>query len=106
LQLAMRQAGVQAASSPGPGESTTQLIEKLRKTDTPQARLQGLWARLVTAPGTYEQPMLIDQLASVNRVEGGADQKVGAESRRRFEDLQKELKAIQAELGTISKGGN
>lgn len=44
--------------------------------------------------------MLIDQLSSINRVEGGADQKVGNESRRRLADLLKELKAIQAEIGT------
>jgi hypothetical protein len=42
--------------------------------------------------------MLIDQLSSINRVESGADQKVGMESRRRFDDLLKELKAIQSEL--------
>ena len=64
----------------------------------PRRRLQALWARLVTAPGTYEQPMLIDQLSSISRVESGADQKVGAESRRRLEDLMKELKAIQSAL--------
>jgi photosystem II stability/assembly factor-like uncharacterized protein len=98
LQQAMQKAGVQAAPSPGPGESTTQLIETLMKAGSPASRLQALWARLVTAPGTYEQPMLIDQLSSINRVESGADQKVGSESRRRFEDLLKELKAIQADL--------
>ena len=106
LQQAMAQAGVRPASSPGPGESTTQLVDKLQKAGTPGATLQALWARLVTAPGTYEQPMLLDQLASVMRVEGAADQKVGAESRRRFEDLQKELKAIETELAVLTKGGN
>jgi hypothetical protein len=103
VQQAMLKAGVQPAASPGPGESTTQLVEKLRKTDTPAARLQSLWARLVSAPGTYEQPMLIDQLSSINRVESGADQKVGAESRRRLEDLVKELKSIQSELARIGQ---
>ncbi|HXG56669.1 MAG TPA: hypothetical protein VNJ03_14930 [Vicinamibacterales bacterium] len=101
LQASMQQAGVQAAPSPGPGESTTQLIEKLQKQGTPAARLQALWARLVSAPGTYEQPMLIDQLNSLGRVESGADQKVGMESRRRLGDLVKELKAIQAALGGL-----
>ena len=52
----------------------------------------------MTAPGTYEQPMLIDQLSTLNRVESGADQKVGAESRRRLADLVEELKAIQSAL--------
>ena len=98
IQQAMQKAGVQPAPSPGPGESTSQLIEKLSTSTDPGARLQALWARLVTAPGTYEQPMLLDQLNSINRVEAGADQKVGAESRRRYDDLLKELKAVQAEL--------
>ncbi len=66
-----------------------------------RGKLQALWARLVTAPGIYEQGMLLDQLNSISRVESGADQKVGNESRRRFDDLKKELKAIQAELAKI-----
>jgi photosystem II stability/assembly factor-like uncharacterized protein len=98
VQQAMQKAGVQPPPSPGPGESTTQLIEQLSKSSEPGAKLQVLWARLVTAPGTYEQPMLLEQLNRVNAVESGADQKVGAESRRRFDDLVKELKAIQAAL--------
>lgn len=96
LQASMQQAGVPAAPSPGPGESTTPLVERLQKQGTPAARLQALWARLVSAPGTYQQPMLIDQLNSLGRAESGADQKVGMESRRRLEDLVRELKAIQA----------
>jgi photosystem II stability/assembly factor-like uncharacterized protein len=99
LQAAMQTAGVQAAPSPGPGESTTQLVQALQKSGTPAAKLQSLWARLVSAPGTYEQPMLIDQLNSISRVESAADQKVGGESRRRLADLTKELKSIQSELG-------
>ena len=99
LQAAMQKAGVQPAPSPGPGESTTELIEKLRKQGTPASKLQALWARVVSAPGTYEQPMLADQLNSINRVESAADQKVGMESRRRLADLVKEMKSIQSELG-------
>jgi hypothetical protein len=46
--------------------------------------------------------MLIDQFANIVRAEGNADQKVGTESRRRFGDLVKEMKAIDAELRTIA----
>jgi hypothetical protein len=63
-----------------------------------QHPLQGLWARVVTARGTYEQGMLVDQLQNIMRAEGGADQKVSMESRKRFEDLTKEMAAIEAEL--------
>jgi hypothetical protein len=96
---AMQQAGVQPPPSPGPGESTTELIAKLQKEGTPASRLQSLWARLVTAPGTYEQGMLIDQLQNILRAEGGADQKVGQESVRRLDDLVNELHAIESEIG-------
>jgi photosystem II stability/assembly factor-like uncharacterized protein len=98
IEQAMTRAGVQPPPSPGPGESTTQQIERLAKSSDPGAKLQALWARMVTARGTYEQPMLLDQLNSINRVESGADQKIGTESRRRYDDLLKELRAIQAEL--------
>jgi hypothetical protein len=101
LQAAMQKAGVQPAPSPAAGESTTMVIERLAKSSEPGAKLQALWARLVSAPGTYQQPMLLDQLNSINRVESGADQKVGTESRLRYEDLVKELKAVQSELAQL-----
>jgi hypothetical protein len=94
LQKAMQEAGVPMPPSPGPGEWVGGM-----KYEHP---LQSLWARLVTAPGTYEQGMLIDQLSNIARAEGGADQKIGAEARKRFDDLLKELKMLQAELETIA----
>jgi photosystem II stability/assembly factor-like uncharacterized protein len=95
VQQAMTKAAVQPSPSPGPGESAAAI-----KHAHP---LQALWARLVTAPGTYEPGMLIDQLSNITRAEGGADQKVGAESRRRLDDLLRELKAIQAEFARVGK---
>jgi len=89
-QQVMQKADIQPARSPGPGQSIND-IEYSHP-------LQRIWARLVTAPGIYEQGMLIDQLANIARAEGGADQKVGAESRRRLDDLLTEMKAIEAEL--------
>jgi hypothetical protein len=103
IQQAMQKAGVQPAPSPGPGESSTQLIEKLKTMSSQGAALQALWARLVSAPGTYEQPMLLDQLNSINRVEAAADQKVGMESRRRHDDLVKELKDIEVIFAAVGK---
>jgi hypothetical protein len=46
--------------------------------------------------------MLIDQLGNIARAEGGADQKIGAESRRRLDDLLAEMKAIESELGRLT----
>jgi hypothetical protein len=92
-QQAMQKADIQPARSPGPGQSINNI-----EYNHP---LQRIWARLVTAPGTYEQGMLIDQLGNIARAEGGADQKVGAESRRRLDDLLAEMKAIEAELRKV-----
>ena len=101
IEQAMTKAGVQPPPAPGAGESTQEQIEKLAKSTEPSAKLQALWARMVTARGIYEQPMLLDQFNAISRVESGADQKVGTESRRRYDDLVNELKAIQAELAKI-----
>ena len=93
-QQAMEKADVQPARSPGPGEWLAGM---------PIAHpLQRIWARLVTAPGIYEQGMLIDQLGNIVRAEGGADQKVGTESRKRLADLMAEMKSIEAELGAFT----
>jgi photosystem II stability/assembly factor-like uncharacterized protein len=93
IQQAMQKAGVQPPPSPGPGEWVSAM-----KYANP---LQGLWARVVTAPGTYEQGMLIDQFSNIMSAEGAADQKIGSESRKRFDDLVKEMKAIEAELQKV-----
>jgi predicted RNA-binding protein len=93
-QQAMEKADIQPAKSPGPGEWVSGMSYA--------HPLQRIWARLVTAPGIYEQGMLIDQLGNIVRAEGGADQKVGAESRKRFEDLLGEMKAIEGELSKIT----
>ena len=90
MQEAMKTGSVPVPPSPEAGEWVGSMKY--------QHPLQQLWARLVTAPGTYEQGMLIDQLSNIARAEGGADQKVGAEARKRFDDLMKELKALQAEF--------
>jgi hypothetical protein len=93
IQQAMQKAGVPAPESPGPGEWVGAM--------TYAHPLQRLWARVVTAPGTYEQGMLIDQLSNLVSAEGGADQKIGAEARTRFDDLVREMTAIEAELQKI-----
>jgi len=64
-------------------------------------RLTQLRARLVTASGPYPQPMLIDQLASIARMAGGADQKVGRSTFGYFEDLTRALAAIKAEAAPL-----
>ena len=92
----MEHMSVPVPPSPGPGESVANIAYA--------QPLQRLWARVATAPGTYEQGMLIDQLANIVRAEGAADQKVGTESRRRLDDLIEEMKGVEAELQKIVDG--
>jgi photosystem II stability/assembly factor-like uncharacterized protein len=94
VQDAMQKAGVAEPPPPGPGESPFRRMPGAAELHP----LQALYARLVTPPGTYQQGMVIDQLNNIVRAEGGADQKVGTEARRRLADLEKEIAAIEAEL--------
>jgi hypothetical protein len=99
VQEAMQKAGVEPPSPPGPGESPFR-----RKPGTPElSPLQALYARLVTPPGTYQQGMIVDQLNNIVRAEGGADQKVGAEAKRRLADLEQAIGEIEAELGKMER---
>lgn len=59
------------------------------------ARIDEILARLVTAPITYPQPVLIDQFSNVQRMLSQADQKPGRDAWTRYEDLMKEWAAIE-----------
>ena len=61
------------------------------------AALQSVWDRLTTKTGPYEDQMFIDQMSNVGRVIGGADQKVGASTYERFNQLMKDWAAIKAD---------
>lgn len=94
VRNAMQKAGVAVPTPPGPGESPFR-----RHPGAPELHpLQTWYARLVTPSGTYQQGMLVDQLNNIVRAEGGADQKVGTEARRRLADLEKEIATIEAAL--------
>jgi hypothetical protein len=64
-------------------------------------QLQTLRAKLVTAPGPYPQPMLIDQLSGINRMAGAADRKIGRSTIAYLEELRRELATLQAEFKRI-----
>lgn len=91
---AMKKAGV-----PTPGPATPGVRAMDEKFAQP---LQKMWAQLNDLPGIYPQPMLINQLQNVQRMVGQADQKVGKDAIDRFNDLQKELQALQAEVQKIA----
>jgi hypothetical protein len=64
-------------------------------------RLRALRARLVTASGPYPQPMLIDQLASIARMAGSADQRVGRGAFAYLEELRNDLAGIRKEAKSL-----
>ena len=88
LSAAMEKANVRPPAAPGPGQWVS-----AAKYDHP---LQALWARVVTAPGPYPQPMLLDQLQNIARMLGQAEQKPGKDAWDRYNDLMKELAAVKA----------
>ncbi len=63
--------------------------------------LSALRAKLVTAGGAYPTPMLIDQLSSIARMAGSADQKVGRSAFQYLAELEKQLAEIKTEAGKM-----
>ena len=84
-----------------------QLVQKLdaalrqAKDEPSKQKLQTLRSKLVTAPGTYPQPMLIDQLSSLSRMAGAADRKVGRSAISYHLALKKQLAELKAELAGL-----
>jgi hypothetical protein len=90
VEAGMKGAGVSSIPAAVPGSTPGQV-----KFAHP---LQGLLARIVDQGGIYPQPMLLSQLQNVQRMVGQADQKVGKDAVDRFNDLLKELEALQREF--------
>jgi photosystem II stability/assembly factor-like uncharacterized protein len=61
------------------------------------AKLQGVYARLVTKTGPYEDQMFIDQMSNIAREIGQNDQKVPASAYDRLNELLKEWASIKAD---------
>jgi hypothetical protein len=59
------------------------------------AAIDAALSKLVTGPGPYPQPMLIDQLSNVVRMLGAADQRPGRDAWDRYEDLRRELTGLE-----------
>ncbi len=66
-------------------------------------KLQAVWERLTTKSGPYEDQMFIDQLSNVGREISQADQKVGASTYERFNQLTKEWTGLKADAEAALK---
>lgn len=83
-------------------KTVQQIEEGMRTSEGERVQaLRALRAKLVTAPGTYPQPMLLDQLSSLSRMAGSADRKVGRSAFEYFEVLKKQLASIQDEANRL-----
>jgi photosystem II stability/assembly factor-like uncharacterized protein len=101
LKLQQAVADARAASAELAGAINAASTQEGR--DQQVTRLRQLRARLVTAPGPYPQPMLIDQLSAIARMAGSSDQKVGRSAFEYFEELKAVLAAIKAEARLATK---
>jgi hypothetical protein len=90
----MQKANVRPPASAPPGVRPLDL-----KFDHP---LQRVWTLVNDMPGAYPQPMLLNQFNNVQRMIGQADQKIGKDAVDRYNDLMKELAAVQAEFKRVS----
>jgi photosystem II stability/assembly factor-like uncharacterized protein len=97
-QLALNRRIADAMAAAGDGAARVQQALKSRPDD---AALVALRDALVTAPGSYPQPKLIDQLGNLYRMTTAADQKLGRDAFERFADLERELGIVLARVKTI-----
>jgi photosystem II stability/assembly factor-like uncharacterized protein len=82
-----------------------QIDEALKQpggSEASMARLREMRQQLVTAPGAYPQPMLIDQLQALARMANGADRKVGRSAVQHFQVLRKQLSEMQQAASALS----
>lgn len=79
-------------------------VDEALKTRGDSEALRALRAKLVTAPGAYPQPMLIDQLQGISRMAGAADRKVGRSTIAYLEELRRDLAELQNALKRILAG--
>ncbi len=101
LLLALQQTMTDARTTAAQISRASDELSKQAGREAAVKRLRALHARLVTATGAYPQPMLIDQLASIARMAGSADQKVGRTAFEYFDELKGELAAIKGEARAL-----
>ncbi|MCG6958220.1 MAG: hypothetical protein LJF04_19695 [Gemmatimonadetes bacterium] len=68
-------------------------------------RLQPVADKLLTPPIRYSKPGLQDHITYLQRMTTGADQKVGQDAVDRYQELRKELDAVEAEANKVLGSG-
>jgi len=77
-------------------------VERTRPARKRDEELSELQARLVTAPGRYRQPKLIDQIQYLYGMLDRADQKPGRDAFSRLKELKEALDDLESDLERIS----
>ncbi|MFC1555178.1 WD40/YVTN/BNR-like repeat-containing protein [candidate division KSB1 bacterium] len=83
----------------------SQLNEARQKFSSDRAKMEkldALYAKMVTSQGTYQTPMLMDQMNYLNSMLGRADQKPGNHAYIRYEELYEILLSIIEDLNDIT----
>ena len=70
-------------------------MDNAGKLSKSEKELVSVYKQLVTKEGTYEKPMLIDQIKYLYYVVAAADQLPGTDAYARYEELQKALSVLQ-----------
>lgn len=74
-------------------------VERAIENGDDGAAARDLRAELVTSrEGSYQQPMLLDQISYLYGMTSGADQRPGDQVYRRYEELRRELEAVERRI--------
>ncbi|MCJ7579380.1 MAG: hypothetical protein MUP98_02475 [Candidatus Aminicenantes bacterium] len=68
-----------------------------------EIKLNGIKAKLVTSRGTYQQPMILDQISYLSSMLDRADQRPGRDAYLRFDELFEALTLYEAEISQVLK---
>ena len=74
-------------------------VERALENGDDGAAVRDLRAELITSrEGSYQQPMLLDQISYLYGMTNGADQRPGDQVYRRYEELRRQLDALESRI--------
>ena len=68
-----------------------------------EKKLSGIKSKLVTSRGTYQQPMILDQISYLSSMLDRADQEPGRDAYLRFDELLEALNLCEEEISQVLK---
>jgi photosystem II stability/assembly factor-like uncharacterized protein len=81
------------------------LVDKLDKAletiESEKEQLEEIKKKLITAEGTYQKPMLVDQIGYLYYLSIGSDMAIGNETRKRYYQLEQQLAELEEHIKTL-----